>query len=179
MIETHPFKPFVPQGAKYLILGTFAAKQSLKGKKYTDENYDFYYGVKRNQFWPILEKVYGRNLKDTQSRLDLLSELHIAMADIIYQCERKSGSNLDSNLINIVYAKESISQVFEKNQISKVFFTSRKAETKFRSNFKEVIAKRPNIELVTLPSPSTRYARMLFEDKIKKYKELLPPINSG
>ena len=68
MIETHPFGSFVPAGAKYLILGSFTGKQAVRGTAFTDENYDWFYGVKRNQFWPILEEVYGCRLRDKQSK---------------------------------------------------------------------------------------------------------------
>jgi hypoxanthine-DNA glycosylase len=174
MIETHPFGSFVPPGAKYLILGSFTGRQAVKGKPFTDDTYDWFYGLKRNQFWPILEAVYGRDLKNKQSRQNLLIELHIAMADIIYQCERKNGSNLDNNLINIVYATDEIIQILENNHINSIFFTSRYVEIKFRRYFKGTISLHPTIELMTLPSPSPRYAQMTKEEKIKKYIELLP-----
>lgn len=174
MKETHPFGSFVPSGSKYLILGSFAGKQAVKGKPYTDDNYDWFYGVKRNQFWPILEEVYGCELKSKQSKQDLFTKLQIAIADIIYQCERKNDSNLDSNLINKVYAVEEITEILENNQIRKIFFTSRGVEIEFRGHFKNVINQYPGIELVTLPSPSPRYAQMSKAQKTEKYKELLP-----
>ena len=179
MVETHPFGSYVPSGAKYLILGSFTGRQAVKGKAFTDDDYDFFYGLPRNQFWPILEKVYGRRLQDTQSRKDLLAELRIAMADIIRQCERKDGSNLDANLSNIVYALEEIAQILESNQIRRIYFTSRYAETKFRRNFRDIMGWHPAIELVTLPSPSPRYARMTKEQKTARYKALLPQISEA
>ncbi len=174
MIETHPFGSFVPPDARYLILGSFSGRQSVKGKSFTDESYDWFYGTPRNQFWPILEAVYQCKLKDKQSKQSLFTELGIAIADIIYQCERKEGSNLDTNLINIVYANEEITQILEDNQIDKIYFTSRFVEKKSRCVFQEVIKQHPDIELITLPSPSPRYARMTKEQKINSYKELLP-----
>lgn len=178
MIETHPFGSFIPASAKYIILGSFSGRQSVRGTPSTLDSYDFFYGTKRNRFWPILDKVYERDLKDTQSKKDLLSELYIAMADIIYQCERKNESNSDANLINIVYAIEEITRILENNQISRIFFTSRFTEKKFRSNFKDIISRHPTIDLVTLPSPSPRYARITKDEKIKMYKELLPQIST-
>jgi len=178
MIETHPFGSFIPLGAKYLILGSFSGRQSMKEKSFTLGSYDFFYGTNRNQFWPILGEIYRRDIDDTQSRKDLLSDLNIAMADIIFQCERKEGTNSDVNLINIVYAIEEITQIFEKNQIRKIFFTSRFTEKKFRSNFKDIICRHPAVDLVTLPSPSPRYVLINKEQKIKIYKELLPQIST-
>lgn len=176
MIETHPFGNFVPPGARYLILGSFTGRQALKGKAYTEDEYNWFYGTKRNQFWPILEAVYGLELKDRQSRQDLLARLGIAMADIIYQCERKAGNNLNSNLINVVYNIKPIEELLENNQIAKIFFSSRYVEGKFRQVFKSTINRHPDTELVTLPCPSPRYAQMTKDQKIKRYKELLPQV---
>ena len=111
MIETHAFGNFVPLNAKYLILGSFTGRQAVKGNIATDDSYDWFYGTRRNQFWPILEKVYGIELRNKLDKQELLNKLGIAMADIIYQCERKQGTNLDSNLINIVYNTEAIPEI--------------------------------------------------------------------
>lgn len=176
MIETHPFGKFVPPNAKYLILGSFTGRQAVKRETVTDDSYDWFYGTKRNQFWPILETVYERELKSKLAKQELFTKLGIAMADIIYQCERKEGNNLDSNLINIVYNSDAITEILEKNQINKIFFTSRFVENKFNKVFKIVLNHYPNIKLITLPSPSPRYARLSKEQKIARYKELFPEI---
>lgn len=100
----------------------------------------------------------------------------MALADIIYQCERKKNSNLDVNLVNIVYAVKDITKILETNPITKIFFTSRGVEIKFRRIFKNIILHYPAIQLVTLPSPSPRYVLMTKVQKLRKYRELLPQI---
>lgn len=179
MIETHPFGDFIPPNARYLILGSFTGRQAVKGTRATDDSYDWYYGTKRNQFWPIIEGVYGVELPDKTSRQMLLSDLGIAMADIIYQCERKEGNNLDSNLANIVFNTKGIAKILENNSIVRILFSSRFVEKKFRQVFKDTIAQHQAIELVTLPSPSPRYAQLSKDQKIAKYKELLPKLTSS
>ena len=162
MIETHPFGNFVPKKAKYLILGSFTGRQS----------YDWFYGTKVNQFWPIFEGVYGIPLKTKADKQHLFARLGIAMADIIYQCERAQGTNKDNNLINIVYNTRGIEEILAKNKIAKIFFSSRFVEGQFKKVFKGI--KLGGTELITLPSPSPRYAAMKLADKIRKYRELLP-----
>ena len=119
MIETHPFEPFVPKNTRYLILGSFVGKEAV-----TDPAYDWYYGTKRNQFWLILEMVYGVELSSKQVKQVLLERLQTGIADIILRCERKAGSNLDANLEVIEY-NPGITEIFEGNIIETVFFTSR------------------------------------------------------
>lgn len=169
MIETHPFELFCPTSARFLILGSFTAKR-YEG----DTSYDWYYGSRRNKFWTILEKVYKVELKDRKAKQKLLGNLKIAIGDIIYQCERKKGNSLDSNLINIIYNKSAISTVLSGNNIKRIYFSSRFVEDKFKKNFKELISKYPEVELVTLPSPSPRFALMTLSQKVARYNKLLP-----
>lgn len=173
MIETHPLGDFVPANAKYLLLGSFMAKKPGEG------HYDWYYGSKRNQFWLIIEAVYNVNLPDKASRAELFTKLRIAISDIILACERRDNNSLDANLINIVYNIDGIKSILTQNKIEKIFFTSRFVEKEFRKVFKDLIAQLPQIELVTLPSPSPRYAKLSLLEKIEKYREVLPETNFG
>lgn len=173
MIETHPFGCFVPPQAKYLILGSFTTREAYDSTK-KDDYVWFYSNGGRNQFWPILEIIYATKLKTREEMQNLFTSLHIALADIILQCERKKLSNLDVHLTNIVYAVEDITEILKNNPMQKIFFTSRFVEKEFKKKFKQLIEQYSNIELITLPSPSPRYAAMSRIDKIKKYKEILP-----
>ncbi|MFA6271167.1 MAG: hypothetical protein WC657_08245 [Candidatus Paceibacterota bacterium] len=173
MLETHPFGNFVPPHAKFLILGSFTTKEAYDSTKKAAYVW-FYSNGGRNQFWPMLEKIYGSSLRTREQMKRLLTDLKMGIADIIYQCERVKKSNLDINLINITYAMDDIAHVLKTNKINKIFFTSRFVEAKFKTNFKAIISSYPNIELVTLPSPSPRYVQMTHAQKLKRYKYLLP-----
>lgn len=175
MIEIHPFGSFVPPKAKYLLLGSFTTKEAFDDKKKAAYVW-FYSNGGRNQFWPILQEIYGIKLQTRVEMQQLFTDLHMALADIIYQCERKKTSNLDINLTNIVYALDDITKILKENKIEKIFFSSRFVENTFRRVFKHVISQYPEIELITLPSPSPRYAQMTKIEKVKRYKELLPKL---
>lgn len=166
MIEKHPFGNFVPKNPKYLMLGSFVTKPS--------NPYEWFYANGRNQFWPIMEEVYTSNFSTKEKQQKLFIELEMALADIILSCERKKNSNLDINLFNIVYNTKALTDIINKHSINKIFFTSRYVETLFRKHFKNLIEQNPKIELITLPSPSPRYAMMTRVEKVAKYKELLP-----
>src|SRR5260221_3465882 len=170
MIETHPFGNFVPENSKYLLIGSFTDKRSD-----ADTHYDWYYGSKRSQFWPIIENVYSLRLDNKQAKQELFSKLSLAITDMIYQCERSMNNSLDNNLVNIVY-NLTINDILAKNKIEKIFFSSKFVEKEFRKNFKSLLAEYPNVEIVTLPSPSPRYAKMSKDEKIRRYKVLLPVV---
>lgn len=171
MIETHPFGAFVPKECKYLFLGTFTGK-------ITEPSYDWFFGTKRNQFWPMLEEVFGIELKTRISKQELFSKLKMAITDVILQCERSENTNADNNLVNIVYNIKAIEKIVKENKIQIIFFSSRMAEKLFKKNFKELILEYSEINLVTLPSSSPRYAKITKADKIRLYKGLLPQLNS-
>jgi hypoxanthine-DNA glycosylase len=170
MSETHPFGNFVPSNAQYLILGSFTGKRTEED---ISNGYDWFYGTKRNLFWPILQEVYGKSLQTKENKQKLFSNLGIAITDIILSCERKSNSNLDMNLINIILNSE-VSNILNNNKIKKIFFSSRFVEKLFRKHFKELINQHPEIDLITLPSPSPRYAAMSRSQKVSYYKDVLP-----
>lgn len=166
MIETHPFGNFVPKKAKYLMLGSFVTKPS--------NPYEWFYANGRNQFWPIMKEVYKMDFNTTAQQQELFTQLEMALADIILSCERKKNSNLDINLFNITYNTKAIKDICSKNEIKKIFFTSRHVENLFGKVFKDISHITDSMELICLPSPSPRYAAMTKQEKIKKYRELLP-----
>lgn len=93
MIEIHPFGNFIPPKTKYLMLGSFTTKP--------EKPYEWFYANGRNHFWPIMEEVYGLELKTKGKQQKLFVCLEMALADIILSCERRKNSNLDVNLFNI------------------------------------------------------------------------------
>ena len=116
VIETHPFGNFVPPNARYLFLGTFVVK-------ITDPSYDWFFSSKRNQFWQIMDQVYGVELKNKKEKQELFSKLKMAITDIILTCERSQNTNADNNLINLVFNTRSINEIVKKNIIKKIFFS--------------------------------------------------------
>lgn len=166
MKEIHPFGSYVPKDAKYLLLGTFPGKVSKIN--------NWFYCAPRNQFWKILESVYQKKLATKKAKQKLLTDLKFAMSDVIYSCERKHGNHSDTNLVNIKYNTKAIEKIFTNNKIEKIIFTSRFAEKKFIIMFPNFLHLSPSTYLLTLPSPSPRYAKMSLNEKIKVYKTFLP-----
>lgn len=171
MIEAHPFRIFAPRNTKYLMLGSFTAK-----RKNEDVSYDWFYGTKRNQFWSILENIYNIKLDSKKAKQKLFRDLSIAITDVILRCERKDSNSLDSNLINCTYNTLAIRRLLKKKKIEKIFFSSRFVEHEFEKHFKNLIEEFPNIEFITLPSPSPRYAAMSKKEKIKRYSRIFPKL---
>lgn len=158
--EVHPYGFFEPKRPEYLWLGTFAGKG----------NCEWYFGTQRTQFWKIMTQVYGRELLVLDDKKKLFEEMGLIVGDLILSCARSEGTNADDNLINIEINFEVINRLLESRKIKAIFFSSQNAFKLFKKYFK---TDKPTI---VLPSPSPRYARMSLQQKVDKYRELLPKL---
>lgn len=168
MIEVHPFGDFIPETPKYLMIGSFVTKPS--------NPYVWFYANGRNQFWPIMEAVYNKTFDTKEKQQQLFTNLKMALTDIILSCERRNNSNLDVNLVNITYNIENINKIIYEHAIEKVYLTSKYVEKLFRKQFRETILQHPNMKIIDIPSSSPRYAMMTMQEKIQRYKKLLPKL---
>lgn len=164
-IEEHPFKPFIPENATVLIIGSFPGREQTQTKPNIEQ---WFYGAKRNQFWTIISTVYNVNLLNITEKQELFKEFGIGITDIILKARRRSNSNLDTNLEIIEFNDKAIKSILNNSNINTIFFTSKFVEKHFYKLFPEI----KNAEC--LPSPSPRYARMSKAEKINHYKLKLP-----
>lgn len=100
-IESHPFPPFIPEGAKVLIMGTFPPQP----KRWS---MDFYYPNRTNDFWKIMGLIFlrdpkalyedgGKNYNEKAIR-DLMITHHIALNDTGRKVRRLKGNASDKYL---------------------------------------------------------------------------------
>jgi hypoxanthine-DNA glycosylase len=170
LVEIHPFEAFVPKGIEYLIVGSFPGREHTQSEVPEGQ---WFYGARRNQFWKILEDVYGRELKHRIEKEALFSELRMGITDIIKRAVRIENTNLDQNLDIVEYNYDRIGEILKKKTLKKVFFTSRFVEKEFKKAFPAY----PHTEV--LPSPSPRYATISRAHKVAIYKEKLPKPGSS
>lgn len=99
--ECHPWAPFIPDGAKVLILGTFPPQR----KRWSME---FYYPNRANDFWPIMGHIFlgdrdalylpGRKQFDLAAIKRLLTDKGIALHDTASKIRRLQGNASDKFL---------------------------------------------------------------------------------
>ena len=153
----HPFNFIVFKNSKILILGSFPSIDSF--------DKSFYYAHSRNQFWKILSTLSNYPINNRDQKIWLLKETKLALWDMVKSCQRENS--LDSSLEEIEV--NDIAQFLEEHpSIKKVAFTGRLAEKLFKMHFDYL-----EIETVYLPSPSSAYAKMSFEQKVEIYHKLL------
>ncbi len=155
--QKHPFEPIVFKDTEILILGSFPSIQSFEK--------NFYYAHPRNQFWKILETITAYPTLNKDQKIWLLKEMKFGLWDMVSECHR--DNSLDSNL-----EQEEVNDIALFLQthpsIKKLAFTGKKAQKLFEKHFADL-----KIEKIYLPSPSSAYAALTFEEKAKIYQEKL------
>lgn len=101
IIESHPWEPFIPEGAKVLILGTFPPGRHRWSM-------DFYYPNRTNDFWFMMgllflgdrEALYDRTARrfDLEAIRSLMTEKHIALNDTARKIRRLKRNASDKYL---------------------------------------------------------------------------------
>ncbi|MEM9000889.1 MAG: uracil-DNA glycosylase family protein [Bacteroidota bacterium] len=93
-VHQHPYPPFLFQGVEKLIVGTLPPPRFTVGML-KDGDVDFCYGSRDGQLWPILDRIFGLDLKfeateaAIQQRKSFLLEHKIGICDIVEKAHRK------------------------------------------------------------------------------------------
>lgn len=100
-IERHPWEPYVPDGARILIMGTFPPQP----KRWS---MDFYYPNRTNDFWPMMGLIFMGDRRallapdgkvyDLEAIKRLLTERRIALHDTGRAVRRLQGNASDKYL---------------------------------------------------------------------------------
>ncbi|MEA3373550.1 MAG: DNA-deoxyinosine glycosylase [Campylobacterota bacterium] len=156
MQQTHPFDPIVNARSKVLILGSFPSLKSFE--------LNFYYAHPRNQFWPIVEKLFDVTLPDNEARHNFALDKGIAMWDTYGALERTQGNSSDANLANL--QPNDIPALLKKYpSIKSVFCTGKKSYEGIKKFFPDLA-----LTVTLLPSTSPAYAILKFDAKLKAYE---------
>lgn len=174
------FAPFIPSNAQVLILGSMPSVKSLEQ--------GFYYAHPQNRFFKIIAVLHTKwraqkvghevapsVLSTVAERQTALSDLGIALYDVVASCEREGS--LDSKIKHYDYADiwgllqqhPSIKTVITNGGFAKTHFT--------KSTLKPHQAEL-NFDFVALPSTSPAHA-VPFATILGQYEQVLGPLVLG
>ena len=154
----HPFDPIADERSRVLVLGSFPSIKSFEKA--------FYYAHPRNQFWPLMEALFGVMLPDSESRRRFALEKGIALWDTYASLIRADANSSDANLKDL-RPNDIPAFLTEHPSIIHVFCTGRKAYEGCRKHFPAL-----GVPCSLLPSTSPAYAAMPFEEKLLAYGQL-------
>lgn len=142
----HPFEPIYDMQSRVLILGSFPSAVS--------RDVGFYYGNVRNRFWQVLCMLFEANtdlIKEKESKKQFLLSHHIALWDIVQECDICKSS--DSTMSNVKI--NDLSLILSQAQIMAIFCNGKKTYELFMQFFsKESQIKINNKDVFYLPSTS-------------------------
>jgi G:T/U-mismatch repair DNA glycosylase len=134
-IDVHPYEPFIPKGARKLIIGTIPPSRFCRIPQVLyEKDVDFYYGSKDNYFWTIMNDIFEKDLKfvndisSINQRKELLKQLNTGITDIVEKCIRADNSASDRNL-KILNHKDLASLLADNPSIETLIYTSEFVKT--------------------------------------------------
>jgi hypoxanthine-DNA glycosylase len=136
--------------ARLLVLGSLPGEASLAAQRY--------YAHPTNQFWRLLGHAVGEELASLayEQRLELLAAREIALWDVVAEA-RRQGS-LDG-AIRAATANQLADYVSTHPRLEAVAFNGKTAAAIGR----RVLADRPGLVLIDLPSSSAAFTRLFAE----------------
>lgn len=105
-LHKHPYKPFIQQDTKKLIVGTLPPPRFSTGDL-MEQDVDFCYGSYYNSLWIYIDKIHELSLRFDNSdeavkqRKQFLKSQKIGVCDIVESCEREKIDASDLGMTNI------------------------------------------------------------------------------
>ena len=154
----HTIPIFINKSSKILILGSFP---SIKSREY-----GFYYSHPQNRFYAVLGRLFNEDIPlSIKDRKAFLKEHHIALYDVIYECDIISSS--DASIKNVIPID--IKSILDKYTNIKVIAINGNKAKQLYDKYLLEIAKTYGVKTIYLPSTSPANARMKIDDLIKAY----------
>ncbi len=174
----HPYDPFFPDGATKLIVGTLPPPR-FTSRELNERDVDFCYGSSNGLLWPVLDRIFGLQLKfeTTQEAADqrrnFLTNRKIGVCDIVHSCEREKIDASDLGMQNIKL-RDLVGYLLKYPKIDTLLFTGGNSkngpEYFFRKHLKNYDKK---LELVSNDIP--RIHQFTLEGRIIKTVSLTAP----
>lgn|SRR5574344_1010167 len=180
IIEKHPLPPFLPYGAKLLMLGSFPPSKMRWSM-------DFYYPNLQNDMWRIFGIIFFNDSNyfikskekafDREKIIEFTTRRGIAIYDTATEVERTKGTAADQDL-NVI-TKTDIKELLKKIPLCKSIITTGGKATEICAEQFGVLPPEigehvefqfegSTIKLYRLPSTSRAYP-MKIEDKAEAY----------
>lgn len=150
------FSPVVDDKARILILGSMPGVASLDAQEY--------YAHPRNQFWPIMMRLFNACPRIYEEKIAMLLDNRIALWDVVGQC-RRSGS-LDAKIRDVV--PNDIERFLRQYPSIKIVYCNGQTSYKLFGKY----VKSVDCDVILLPSTSLAYT-IPFERKFECWKMIV------
>lgn len=150
--------PFISEESEILILGSLPSIKSRED--------GFFYAHPQNRFFKAVAGVFEEpEPKTINERKMFLLKHHIALYDVIYECDICGSS--DSSIKN-VKAIDLVSILKKYPNIKKIFTTGKKS----KELYDKYLLPQVKMDAISLPSSSAANATMTIEQLIEEYQKI-------
>ncbi len=180
--HTHPYEPFFPEGATKLIVGTLPPPRFTTGAL-NQKDVDFCYGSSNGLLWPVLDRIFGLDLKyettfaAAEQRRRFLTSKGIGVCDIVQSCEREKIDASDLGMQNIKL-RDLVAYLKQYPKIDTLIFTGGNSkngpEYFFRKHLKDY-----NLKLDQVSNDVPRIHQFLLDQRAIKTVSLTAPSGSA
>jgi G:T/U-mismatch repair DNA glycosylase len=176
----HPYPPFIPETATKLIVGTLPPPRFTTGEL-KEGDVDFCYGSRDGQLWPILDKIFGLDLKfettaeAIEQREHFLIKRGIGICDMVASAKRDKVDASDIGMLE-VELRDLIAILQQNPKIETLLFTGGNSKNGPEYFFRRKI-KEYNIllKLVSSKVPRIHKFQMPHSDRVVKTISLIAP----
>ncbi len=153
----HNIPPVFDKNSEILILGSFPSVKSRETK--------FFYGHKQNRFWKIVAEIFDCSVPQTvNEKKRFLIDNHIALWDVIAQCEITGSSDLsiknaEANNLDIILNSANIKKIFVNGKTAEKYYN-------------KYLFEKTGINAVCLPSTSPANASYSIEELKKEWTKI-------
>lgn len=176
----HPYPPFIPENSTKLIVGTLPPPRFTTGEL-KEGDVDFCYGSRDGQLWPILDKIFGLDLKfettaeAIKQREHFLIKRGIGICDMVASAKREKIDASDIGMLE-VELRDLIAVLKQNPKIDTLLFTGGNSkngpEYFFRRKLKEYNI---SLKLVSNKVPRIHTFQLPENGKIIKTVSLIAP----
>ena len=150
----HPIPPFVPTGAKVLVLGSFPSVRSRET--------GFFYGHPQNRFWKVIAAVFGDETPlSVEEKKHFLARHGIALWDVIRSCTISGSSDASIRDVSV----NDIGALLKSTGIGRIYTNGKKAHSLYMTYVFPHVGKEP----ICLPSTSPANAACGYEKLIEDW----------
>lgn len=182
--HTHPYKPFIPENATKLIVGTLPPPRFTQGVL-KEGDVDFCYGSRDGLLWPILDKIFQLDLAfetsdaAIQQRKEFLIGRGIGICDMVESSKREKIDASDLGMKE-VELRDMIRILRAHENIDTLLFTGGNSKNGPEYFFRRHIRQQYNyIRLKIVSNQAPRIHQFLLDGRLINTVSLTAPSGSA
>ena len=182
--HTHPFKPFIPENATKLIVGTLPPPRFTRGE-FKEGDVNFCYGSRDGLLWIVLDNIFDLDLKfettevAIEQRKDFLEKRGIGICDMVESSRREKVDASDLGMQK-VELRNMLGILEEHPKIETLLFTGGNSkngpEYFFRRHLREAES---DIRLKVISNEVPRIHQFVLNSRLIKTVSLTAPSGSA